>query len=175
VTLYLVLLSFIVGLLLAETRLSTRHERLLRQRGAVAPPGDVYRMLAVAYPAAFVAMGLEGAVRHVSPSGVFAAGVLLFVASKWLKYWAIGALGERWSFRVLILPGVPLVSSGPYRYYAHPNYVAVLGELAGTAMMMGARITGPITFVAFGAILWLRLRFETAALRRAYEDFRRSP
>lgn len=166
-------LSLIIGLLLAETRLSREHDRRLRARGAVAPPGDVYFLLAIAYPAAFLAMGLEGAIRRAPPEGLFAAGALLFAASKWLKYWAIGALGERWSFRVLILPGVPLVSSGPYRYIAHPNYVAVLGELAGTAMMMQARVTGPVAFGVFAVILWFRVRFETAVLRRAYEDIGR--
>ena len=170
----LFVLSVIVGLLLAETRLSRTHEARLRARGAIAPPGDVYVALAVAYPAAFIAMGLEGMARRTTPEGLFASGVLMFVASKALKYWAIGALGERWSFRVLVLPGLPLVSTGPYRYVAHPNYVAVLGELVGTAMMMNARLSGPIALCVFGAILWLRIRFETEALRKAYEKIEAS-
>jgi methyltransferase len=170
----LFVLSVIIGLLLAETRLSSTHEARLRAHGAIAPAGDVYAALAVAYPAAFVAMGVEGMARQTPPEGLFASGVLMFVASKALKYWAIGALGERWSFRVLVLPGAPLVSTGPYRYVAHPNYVAVLGELAGTAMMMNARLSGPIAFCVFGVILWLRIRFETEALRKAYEKIEAS-
>ena len=75
------------------------------------------------------------------------AGVLLFVASKALKYWAIRTLGERWTFRVLVQPGRPLVTTGPYRYVAHPNYIAVVGELVGAAMMLGARVSGPIMIV----------------------------
>jgi methyltransferase len=167
--LHLFVLSLIIGLLLAETRISWRHERRLRDRGAVAPPGDVYVPLAIAYPAAFLVMGLEGAIRRTPAEGLFVAGALLFAASKWLKYWAIGALGDRWSFRVLLLPGVPLISSGPYRYVAHPNYVAVVGELVGTAMMMSARVSGPFAIAGFAVILWLRIRFETEVLRKAYE------
>ncbi len=168
-TIHLFVLSLILGLMLAETRVSSRHERRLLARGAVAPTGDVYVALAIVYPAAFVAMGLEGVVRSSPPEGVFAAGVLLFAASKGLKYWAIGALGERWSFRVLIVPHLPLVTTGPYRYVTHPNYAAVLGELAGTAMMMDARLMGPVALAGFGIVLWRRIRFETGALRRAYE------
>jgi methyltransferase len=97
------------------------------------------------------------------------SGLLLFVASKALKYWAIAALGPRWSFRVLVLPRVPLVATGPYRYVAHPNYVAVVGELLGTAMMMKAQVTGPVALAVFGTLLAIRVRFETRALRAAYE------
>jgi methyltransferase len=155
--------------MLAETRVSRKHESLLRARGAQEPKGDIYPVMAIVYPAAFVAMAIEGILRRTPPEGLFVSGVLLLVASKALKYWAIGALGERWTFRVLVLPGAPLVDHGPYRYVAHPNYIAVVGELAATAMMMGARFSGPIALIVFGLILWARLRVETAALRKAYE------
>ena len=168
-------LAVILGLLIAETRISWRHERALRARGAVEPSGDVLWALAALYPSSFVIMGIEGLYRaavlesahavspHPGPSW-FASGVVLFAASKGLKYAAIRALGERWSFRVLILPGLPLVTTGPYRYVRHPNYIAVVGELVGTAMMVGARITGPLMLALFGIALWARVRFEERAL-----------
>src|SRR5687768_8238828 len=103
-----------IGALLAETRLSRANERALRARGAVVPPGDVYAAMAVVYPMSFLAMAAEGVWRSSNAGGApdgpnwFVSGVLLFVASKALKYWAIRALGERWTFRVMVLPGVPL-------------------------------------------------------------------
>ena len=177
-TLLLFTLSVILGLLLAETRLSVRNEAELRRRGAIEPTGDVYAAMAFVYPLSFIAMGLEGALRATFEvpeawglgPGAFLSGALLFAASKALKYWAIGALGPRWTFRVLVLPGVPLVGTGPYRYVAHPNYIAVVGELAGTAMMMKAQIAGPIALALFGTLLVVRIRFETRVLRMAYED-----
>ena len=93
-----------------------------------------------------------------------ASGALLFVAAKALKYWAIWSLGERWSFKVYVQPGRPLVDTGPYRYVAHPNYIGVVGELAGTAMMVGARWSGPLALVAIGLLLRARIRFEERAL-----------
>lgn len=173
----LLTLSVIAGLMVAEARLSRRHESSLRARGAVEPAGDVYGAMAVAYPLAFLLMGVEGlwGIRGerleawgwgLDPhrTGWFIAGLLLFVAGKGLKYWAIRALGHRWSFRVLVLPGEPLVTSGPYRYVAHPNYIGVVGELAGTAMMMEARVSGPVMLAVFGALLWARVRFENRVL-----------
>ncbi len=161
-------LAAMLGLMLAEARTSRRHVAWLLSHGAVAPPGDVYAAMAVLYPAAFLGMGLEGIWRGAdgaAAAGMFVSGALMFLASKALKYWAIGALRERWSFRVLVLPGVPLVRSGPYRYVSHPNYIAVVGELGGAAMMMHAQIAGPLALVVFGGVLWARVRFERRVLR----------
>ena len=91
---------------------------------------------------------------------------MLFAASKVLKYWAIRSLGDRWSFRVLVQPGRPLVRSGPYAFVSHPNYIAVVGELAATAMMVGAAVSGPIMLAVFGVVLWRRVQFESALLKR---------
>ena len=167
-----VTLGVVLGFMIAESRVSHAHVQRLRAAGAVEPPGDVYLALAVLYPAAFFLMGVEGLWRAASaaiplrPAGPSwaAAGVLLFVASKALKYWAIRSLGERWSFRVLVLPGQPLVQTGPYRYVAHPNYIAVIGELVATAMMVEARALGPIMTAVFGLALWARVRFEDRVL-----------
>lgn len=175
-SLVLFITAMILGLLLAETRVSRLHEQRLRERGAVTPLGDVYVALSILYPMAFVLMGVEGAWRasvaeRAATVGVvqgpswLASGVLLFTVSKALKYWAIGALGERWTFRVFAVTDAPLVTSGPYRYVRHPNYIAVVGELVGTAMMVGAPISGPVMLGAFGVALRARVRFENQVLR----------
>jgi methyltransferase len=168
----LLVVSIAAGLTIAESRLSRANERALRERGARAPARDLYAVVAVLYPALLVAMGAEGVWRAARNTGLadsgpswFASGALLFAASKALKYWAIGALKERWTFRVLVLPGVPLVTSGPYRYVAHPNFLAVVGELAGTAMMCGAPITGTSGVLLYSGVLWARARYEERAIR----------
>jgi methyltransferase len=163
--------ALIFGMMIVETRISRRNERALRLGGALEPSGDVYRAMAFLYPAAFFLMGLEGAWRGATadrgsltePSWQ-ASGVGLFIASKALKYWAIRSLGDRWSFRVLVVPGRPLVTSGPYRYVAHPNYIAVVGELASAAMMVGARVAGPVMLALFSVVLWKRVQLESRAL-----------
>ncbi len=143
--------AVVVGFMLAELRLSLRNEKRLRAAGAVEPRGDVYRAMAVLYPASFVLMAVEGAwraSRRAAPMRAVRPGPRQASScsprARRLKYWAIRSLGERWSFRVLVQPGRPLVRTGPYAFIAHPNYVAVVGELAATAMMVGARVSGPI-------------------------------
>ena len=141
----LVILSVILGLMLAEARLASRNEAALRARGAIEPAGDVYRVMAILYPACFIAMGVEGYWRARSglvgrpqDDGLLVSGVLLFVASKALKYWAIATLGDRWTFRVLVPPGSQRTLGGPYRVLRHPNYVGVAGEILGFALLDGA-------------------------------------
>ena len=77
------------------------------------------------------------------------------------------ALGERWTFRVLVLPGVPLVGTGPYRYVSHPNYLAVVGELVGMAALMGATWSALPVWAGFGWLLARRIRVEERALGAA--------
>jgi methyltransferase len=152
------------AMMLAELRRSRSNERVLRARGAVEPSGDVYRPMAIGYPGMFVVMAIEGALAGPSRDSVFLAGVVIFAAAKLLKLWAIASLGPRWSYRVLVLPGAPLISSGAYARLRHPNYVAVVGEIAGFALIVGARISGVIALVGFSLLLRKRITVEEKAL-----------
>lgn len=160
-----VALFVVAAVMLAESRLSRANERWLRGRGAIEPPDDVYRQMQWAYPAGFVLMAVEGALAGPSPGAATLAGGVLFVAAKALKFWAIRSLGRRWTFRVLVLPDSPLVSRGPYAFVRHPNYLAVVGELLGVALLVGARVTGPGATALFGWLLWNRIKVEEHALR----------
>jgi methyltransferase len=66
---------------------------------------------------------------------------------------------------VLVLSGAPLVTQGPYAFVRHPNYIAVVGELLGMALLVGARVTGPLASVLFSLLLARRIRVEDRALR----------
>ena len=149
----------------AEAVVSRRHERALRAAGAIEPAGDVYRVMQAAYPAAFLLMIAEGCWRGASTGGALAGGAVLFAAAKILKYWAIETLGVRWTFRVLVPPGSHRIGSGPYRWLRHPNYVAVFGELVGTACMTRALVAGPLATLGFTALMLARTRVESRAIR----------
>ena len=141
-----------------EAVLSAFNERQLRARGAIEPSGDVINIMRVAYPLAFVVMGVEGALTGPARREVMMYGLALFGLSKALKLWAISSLGSRWSFRVLVLPDAPLVTAGPYRFLAHPNYLAVAGEIASVAMIVWAPITGVLAAIGFGFLMLKRIQ-----------------
>ena len=152
------------GPMLLEAGRSRRNEATLRARGAAEPAGDVYPWMQIAYPGCFMAIVAESALRQAPAGAVALGGAVVFLLAKALKYWAIATLGERWTFRVLVLPGEPLVTTGPYRWMRHPNYVGVAGELIGAALMAGSPVTGAIAFVAFGGMMLARIRVEERAL-----------
>jgi methyltransferase len=160
------LLTLVAVLLImaGEAALSSFNERVLRGRGAVEPPDDVYRMMQWAYPGSFLLMALEGALRGPSPPNVLVLGLAVFGFAKALKISAITALGVRWTFRVLVLPDAPLVKTGPYRLLRHPNYLAVAGEIVGMALIVYAPVTGAMALAFFGWLMLKRIRVEERAL-----------
>ncbi len=163
----LLLVALVFGTLVVETLRAAANERAQRARGGVEPPGDVYPIMRVVYPAAFLAMMVEGAWRGTPPTTAVLAGALLFLTAKLLKWWAILSLGPFWTFRVIVIPGARLVGGGPYRWLRHPNYVGVMGELAGVALMTGALVSGVAGIVTFGGLVLKRIALEERALGKA--------
>lgn len=162
----LVTLLAVLLMMGGELILSAFNEARLRARGAIEPGGDVIAAMRWAYPGAFAAMAIEGALSGPAPPTILVGGLVLFGIAKAVKLWAIVSLGPSWSYRVLVLPGEPLVQSGPYRFVAHPNYLAVVGEMAGVAATVWAPITGALAIILFGWLMTLRIRVEDRALGR---------
>jgi isoprenylcysteine carboxyl methyltransferase (ICMT) family protein YpbQ len=125
----------VAGQRLLELRRSRRHERALRARGGGrarrrALPGD-------GRPAHCMAAGtaVEGwrRSRNATPTTSGVAALVVFAAMQPLRWWMIRSLGDRWTTRVLTVPGEPLIVAGPYRWVRHPNYVVVAVEIATLA------------------------------------------
>jgi methyltransferase len=147
-----------------EALRAARNERAQRALGGIEPPDDVYRWMQVAYPGAFAAMLAEAAIRGGPRPSLALAGVVVFTLAKIVKWWAILTLGRFWTFRVIVVPGAPLVSRGPYRFLRHPNYVGVIGELVGVGLLTGAVISGPIATAVFALLIRRRVTVEERAL-----------
>jgi methyltransferase len=169
------LLAVVCLPMLIEAWRAARNERAQRASGGIEPPGDVYPIMQLAYPGAFLAMIAEGAVRGGAPVPAVTSGAVLFALAKALKWWAILSLGQAWTFRVIVVPRAPLVGSGPYRFMRHPNYVGVIGELVGVALMTGAWIAGPLTTAGFAGLILRRIQIETRALSRVPYQGRPDP
>lgn len=157
-------LAAVYLLMLVELQVAVFNDRALRARGAIEPPDDPYRMMRIAYPGVFLLIGLD-ALRHESLSrDVVLLGLLFFGWAKALKFWVIKTLGSRWSFRVMVVPGLPLIASGPYRWVRHPNYIAVLGEIAAIAVALSAPLAGVVAVLGFAWLLRKRIEVEERAL-----------
>ena len=89
----------------------------------------------------------------------------LVIASQGLRWWCIGTLGPQWNARVIVVPGSRRVTTGPYRWFSHPNYVAVVVEGFALPLVHTAWVTALVFTVLNAAVLTARLRAESQALR----------
>ncbi|AHY46233.1 hypothetical protein RradSPS_0950 [Rubrobacter radiotolerans] len=165
--LFLVLAVLAVGLQrLLELRLSRRNERRLRARGAVEHGAGHYPVMVALHSLWLVSLLAEGLLRGPEAPAWWPLPLGLFLAAQILRYWSISSLGDRWTTRVLVPPDEPPVQRGPYRYLRHPNYVAVVTELAALPLVFGAFWTALIFSILNAALLYVRIRREEDALRR---------
>jgi methyltransferase len=88
----------------------------------------------------------------------------LVVASQALRWWCIATLGHQWNTRVIVVPGLPRVTGGPYRWLPHPNYVAVVVEGFALPLVHTAWITALVFSACNAVLLVVRIRVEEAAL-----------
>lgn len=92
----------------------------------------------------------------------------LVIASQALRWWCIRVLGHQWNTRVVVVPGLPRVTAGPYRLFPHPNYVAVVVEGVALPLVHGGWVTAVVFTVLNAGLLTVRIRAENHALRSAY-------
>ena len=154
------ILAFVTTQRLAELWLANRNTRRLLARGAV-EYGRSHYPLIVAVHAAWLA-----ALWWWAPGRPIDAALLgLFVFLQLARLWVIATLGERWTTRIIVLPGAPLVRAGPYRLVSHPNYVVVAAEIAVLPLVFGLWEIALLFSVLNAAVLLVRIRAEEGALR----------
>lgn len=90
--------------------------------------------------------------------------VAVVAAAQGLRWWCVRTLGRRWNTRVIVVPGLPLVTGGPYQWLRHPNYVAVAAEGAALPLVHGAWVTAVLFTVLNAALMTVRIPCEDAAL-----------
>jgi methyltransferase len=148
-----------------ELWLSRRNLARLAARGGVEAHAGHFWMFVVlhaAYPVALVVEVLAGA----RPPAAWALWLGAWLGAQALRAAAIRALGERWNTRIVVVPGMPPVSHGIYRWLAHPNYVAVALEFVAAPLMFGAWRTA----AAFSALNALAMAVRVPAEERALRD-----
>lgn len=166
------LVLLVVAVRLVELALSRRNTRRLLARGAVEAGAGHYPAMVALHAAFLAAAPLEVWLleRPLVPALAGSMLALLGLAMA-LRWWVIASLAGRWTTRVLVLPGAPPVTSGPYRYLRHPNYLAVAVEVAALPLVHSAWLTALVFSMANGMLLAARVRVEEEALAAA-SDYR---
>ena len=166
VALYLCLVAAVGFERLAELVVSQRHLRWAQARGGVESGRGHYPAMVVLHVALLAGCVAE-VVRLDRPfvAGVGLPMLALVLASQSLRWWCIATLGQQWNTRVVVVPGLPLVASGPYRWLRHSNYVAVVAEGVALPLVHGAWVTATVFTVLNAVVLTFRIRTEDRALR----------
>lgn len=154
------LLAFVTLERVAELVLARRNTRTLLRQGAVEHASGHYPLIVVLHAAWLAALWLWGREQPVSLPWL--AAFLLLQA---LRAWVLATLGPRWTTRIIVQPGARLVARGPYRWFSHPNYVVVVGEIAVLPLCLGLPEMALVFSLANAAILAVRVRAENAALQ----------
>jgi methyltransferase len=150
---------------LAELVVSKRNAAWSLERGGVETGFGHYPFMVVLHTGLLVGALVEAWLRRPDvPSALAWSMLALVVASQALRWWCITTLGRRWNTRVIVVPGLPPVDSGPYRLMRHPNYVAVVVEGVALPLVHASWITALVFTVANAALLTVRIRAEDAAL-----------
>ena len=160
-------LAFVALQRLAELVLSARNARIVLARGAREFGREHFRWFVLIHLLFPIALVAEVVFLGARPGPWAPLWDAAWVAAQFLRLAAIRALGERWNVRILVLPGVPLVTRGPYRWLRHPNYVAVMIESVAAPLMFGAWRTAIAFAVANALALRVRIGCENHALTAA--------
>ncbi len=150
---------------IAELALSARNAKRLKARGAREYGAGHFPLLVLVHALFPVSLAAEVFWLGARPGRLWPLWLGLWLAAQALRYAAVRALRERWSVRIWVVPGAPLVRSGPYRHLRHPNYLAVVAELVAAPLLFGAWRTALGISVLNLVALRIRVRAEEQALR----------
>ena len=163
--LYVGLIGLVVLERLVELLITERNARRLRRRGGFEVSRGHYLPMVVLHTGLLVAAPLEVFwLNRPFVPWLGAIMLLLLVATMLLRYWAIVSLGDRWTTRIFVVPGEPPIDKGPYRWLRHPNYLAVITEVAVLPLIHTAWWTAILCSVGNALVLRTRIRAEEEAL-----------
>ena len=153
-------LAFVAAQRLAELAVAAANTRRLRRAGAGEADAGGYPLLVALHATWLASLALL-----VPPATAPSWPLLgLFALLQGGRLWVIAALGRRWTTRIIVLPGAPLVTSGPYRFFRHPNYLIVTAEIALLPLAFGQAILAVAFSAANFVLLRRRIRCEERAL-----------
>lgn len=153
---------------LAELAVAKRNLAWARSQGASEAGFGHYPFMVVLHTGLLVGCLVE--LWAADPAFVPGLGwpmLVLVVLAQGLRWWCIRTLGRQWNTRILVVPGLALVRTGPYRFLRHPNYVAVVVEGLALPLVHSCWVTAVVFSVLNAGLLTIRIRAEDLALARA--------
>ncbi len=155
----------------AELVVSRRNARRALAAGGVETGRRAYAVMVVVHTLFPLACAGEVLLlKRPFPGAAGLAALTVALGAQALRWWAVATLGWRWNTRIVVVPDAPPVTGGPYRFLRHPNYLAVVLEMAAVPLTHGAWLTALAFSALNAALLALRIPAEERALGRPYAE-----
>jgi methyltransferase len=166
---FLALVELLAVERLFELWLSRRHARAAFQAGGVEVGRSHYPVIVLFHTAFLASCVLELELfRPSAPAAIEDCALVVAILAQVLRYWTVATLGNRWNTRIIVWPDDAPVRRGPYRWMRHPNYLAVILELAAVPMVHGCFRTAIAFTLGNAVLLAIRIPAEERALGEAY-------
>ena len=156
----ILLLALVTAERLGELWLARRNTAALLAKGAREMAPGHYPLIVLLHALWLAGLWVLGWDQPLAP-----VWLALFLALQGLRIWVLATLGRRWTTRIIVVPGEKLVAAGPYRFFAHPNYLVVIGEIAVLPLCLGLPWFALAFSLANAGVLAIRIRAEAAALK----------
>jgi len=164
-----IILALVTLQRLGELVLSRYNTGRLLTRGATEVGAEHYPLVVLVHAAWLIALWIWGRDQDVD-----LVALSVFIVLQGLRVWVLATLGPRWTTRIIILPGEPLVAAGPYKYFSHPNYAVVAVEIAVLPLALHLPWLALIFTILNAAILVIRVRAEARALSAIRQQLARA-
>ena len=128
-SLFWILIVILILQRLSELMLARRNEKYVRAHGAIEYDSKGYAVIVLMHIAFFISLVTEYTILDRTLNPYWPPLLVIFLLTQVLRYWAINTLGYYWNTKILVTPGSARISTGPYKYFNHPNYLAVVTEI----------------------------------------------
>ena len=156
----LAVLVFVTLQRVGELLYAQRNESRLRSRGAIEHAPEHYWAIVTLHSAWLAGLWLLAPQQPIN-----LVWLTIFIGLQGLRFWVLATLKERWTTRIIVLPGAPLIKTGLYRLMPHPNYAIVAGEVFSLPMAFGLHAYAVLFSLINACILIIRIRAENRALQ----------
>lgn len=149
---------------LGELQVAKRNYKWAFAQGGLELGREHYKWMWALHSLFFAAMLTEYMLLHPTMPTWAIYPLIFFIAAQGLRIWAILSLGSYWNTRIVVIPGTLLQTKGPYRWIRHPNYLAVIVEIASIPLLFGLYITATLFTLLNAIVLMHRIRIEEEGL-----------
>lgn len=155
---------FLIVQRISELFLAKRNEAATRKLGAVEYDREGYKYIVLLHTGFIICLLAEKLLLDRQLNSFSLLLFIIFVLTQLLRYWALSSLGIYWNTRILVVPNLNLVKKGPYKYIKHPNYLAVITEIAVIPLIFSCYLTAIVFTILNLVTLRRRIRIEEKAL-----------